>query len=152
MPIKASYGPPRTSRITAASYVAAAMFVVMLLAQLYAYEDFASVLSTVVPTNDSRAHQALAAAIVVAELVALPYLLRMYLSELMRVCSAAAALMVCGFWLITVLTNAHAQNIGVFSDVFSLPGGLLAAAWCFVLTGTVIAVVSADSRFRHVSP
>lgn len=152
MKVTPSYGPPRTKHIAALSYIVAAMVTIMLLAQLYAYEDFASILAAVVSTNDSRAHQAIAAVIVVSELVALPYLLRMYLSRLMRVVSAIAALGVSGFWLITALTNAHAQNIGLFADAVSLPGGLLAALWCLMLIGTVIAVVAADSRFRHVSP
>jgi len=152
MSVVATYGPPRSTRVVAASYVAAGMLIAMLLAQLYGYEGFATVLSTVVSSNDARAHQTLAAFIVIAELMALPYLLRMYVSPLLRKLSACLALIACGFWLLSALTNAHAQNSGLFSDTISLPGGLIAAVWCLLLSGTIITVIAADSRFRHVSP
>jgi hypothetical protein len=128
------------------------MLVIMLVTQLYGYEEFAAVLAGVLPSNDSRAHQALAAVIVVTELMALPYLLRMLMSRLLRVLSASLAFLVSGFWLLSALTNAHAQNSGLFAGTISLPGGLLAAFWSLGLTGLVVAVIIADSRFRHVSP
>lgn len=152
MSVQASYGPPRTRRTIAVSLTVSLMVIGMLLTQLYGYEAFAAILSSVVSTNDSRAHHALAAAIVMAELLALPYLLRMYMSRLFRVLSAGMGLFLAGFWLLVALTNAHASNIGLFSDTVSLPGGLLAALWCLLLTGSVVAIIAADSRFRHVSP
>lgn len=152
MAITASYGPARSGRIQAAAYVASFMLVLMLVAQLYGYEGFSLALSVVLHTNDFRAHQSLAAVIVVAELMALPYLLRMYMSKLMRVVSASSAMLIAAFWLLNALTNAHAQNSAVFSDTIAMPGGLLAALWNLVLTVCVVAVLAADSRFRNVSP
>ncbi len=145
----ASFGPPRSKRTTSLAYAAACMVVLMLIAQLFGYEDFANILSSVVQTNDSNLLTVTAGLLVIGELVALPYLLRMYLSLLMRVVSALCGFVVSGFWLLTSLTNAHVSNSGIFSSSLELPGGVFAAIWSAVMFGLVCAVIFADSRFRH---
>lgn len=125
------------------------MLVVMLVAQLFGYENFAGVLAGVLPFNDLAATAVVSAAIVLAELLALPYLLRTYISRLMRVLSALAGFVISGFWLLSALTNAHAANSGLFSTSLTLPGGLLSALWTIVLFAAISYIIFADSRFRH---
>lgn len=129
--------------------LAAAMVVAMLLAQLFGYEDFPTVLSALLPINDLALTTALGAGVVLAELLALPYLLGMYIGKLMRVFSAVLAGVISVFWLLLSLTNAHAINSGLFSTTLELPGGAVAGIWGMLLSGLYFLVVLADSRFRH---
>ena len=149
MKIRLTHGAPRSLRIQAVALVAAGMLVVMLVAQLFGYEDFAATLSGVLPINDLPLVKVLGGVLVLAELLALPYLLSMYISPLMRICSALLAVVVGSFWLFVALTNAHASNIGFFSTALKLPGGIVAAVWALMLFGAVFAVILHDSRFRH---
>jgi len=121
----------------------------MLTAQLFGYEDLAVILGTLLPFDGRAMDYVVASGLVITELLSLPYLLRMYISRLMRIVSAAAAAIVAGFWLLTSLTGAHALNSGLFSTTLELPGGLLAVFWSLVLSGLIAPVIVADSRFRH---
>lgn len=125
------------------------MIVTMLVAQLFHYEDFASTLAVVLPTHNQQLTEITAAAIVLAELLALPYLSGMYLSTLMRFLSASLGATVSLFWLLIALTNAHATNSALLSTTIQLPGGLVAVVWALLLVGFYIVVAAADSRFRH---
>ena len=149
MKIQPSHGVTRNKRTTVYALIGASMLVAMLAAQLFAYEDFAVVLSAIMPESDTRLHTVMASCIVFAELFALPYLLGMYLSKLMRLVSALLGFFIAGFWLFASLTNAHAGNSGLFSATFDVPGGLIAATWSIVLFGLICKVLFADSRFRH---
>lgn len=149
MKIVPSYGPARNPRTRVTAWVCAGLLVVMLVSQLFSYEDFASTLNILLPINEQPLIHLIAALAVVVELLALPYLLAMYLSRLLRVVSGSFAALAATFWLIVALTNAHAANSGLFSTTFVLPGGILAAIWTFVLFGTLAAVIYTDSKFRH---
>lgn len=122
----------------------------MLLSQLYGYEDFDIVVGTVTSFETLSDVMVASAAIVLAELIALPFLLGMYLSPLMRFVSAVLALGVSGFWLMVSLTNAHTSNIGLFSSVYEVPGGILPLLWSGLLFGLVAWLAVSDSKFRHV--
>lgn len=149
MNILPSYGPPRSRRTSALALTAAVMLVLMTLAQLYGYEDQPTIISTLMPFDDQPLSTVVAAMIVLAQLLSLPYLLGMYLSKLMRLFSAFVGLGVSAFWLFTALTNAHAQNAGLFSSTFELQGGITAALWTMALFACVTTVAAADSKFRH---
>ena len=101
MKIIGSHGPKRTKRTQAIALVVAALLTIMLVAQLFSYEDFAVTLSALMPYNDNSLLTITAAAVVIAELLALPYLLGMYISTLMRVMSATLAAAVGVFWMFT---------------------------------------------------
>ena len=152
MPIHPSYGVTRNRTTTTIALIGAAMIVLMLVAQLFGYEDFSIVLSDITAINDARSLSIISAAIVIAELLALPYLLAMYMSRLMRVVSALLAFGVSGFWLLSSLTNSHSENSALFSSTADLAGGLLAALWAFTLFACICRVIYSDSRFRHVAP
>jgi len=126
------------------------MMTVMLIAQLFGYEDFARLLSRLVGT-DMTTSTVFAGVVVLSELLALPYLLSMYVSRLFRCVSGLLAFVISGFWLFVALTNAHAANSGIFSVALELPGGLLAAIWSLLLFACVCYVLLADSRFRHAT-
>ncbi len=144
MKIVSSYGPKRTKRTHAAALVTAGILVVLLVSQLFGYEDFASVLGILMPYNDNSLLKVTAAAVVIAELLALPYLLGMYLSPLMRLVSAGFGAGVTVFWLFTCLTNSHATNSGLFSTSFELQGGIIATLLSLILFSCVVLVIRAD--------
>ncbi len=139
-----SIGPTRKQRTRAVALGVAAMIIIMLLTQLYGYEDFAATLSAVMPFNDAALLSITAAVIVVAELLTLPYLLGMYLSKLMRILSGCFAAGVSVFWLFTSLTNSHANNSALFSTTLELAGGIFAAAWALLLFSGIAIVIKAD--------
>lgn len=149
MTVKASYGVARNRATTGLALTATGMVVVMLLTQLFGYEDFAIILSNLLATNDARLLSVTAGAIVLAELMGLPFLLKMYMSTLLRILSAAFGFSVAGFWLLVSLTNAHAANSDLFSTTVTLPGGLVAVLWAGILFACICRVIYADSRFRH---
>ena len=146
--VHVSFGPVRRIRTTYIARGVAVLLLLMLLTQLFGYEGFSSLLAVLLPFNDQPLTDLLTAKLVVVELLALPYLLAMPLSRLMRglslLCGAAAIT----FWLFTSLTSAHAGNAALFSDTVSISGGLLPFLWCLVLAIGFGYVVSADLRSR----
>lgn len=151
MKIVPSYGPARNPRTRMAAWACAALITVMLVSQLFSYEDFPSTLDVILPINDQPLVHLLAALVVIAELFALPYLLSMYIAPLMRVVSAVFGVLATGFWLIVSLTSAHAANSGLFSTTLKIPGGVLAAVWSLAVFGLLASVIYVDSKFRHAS-
>ncbi len=149
MKIIGSYGTARTKSTKIIALLCVSMITVMLVAQLFKYEDFASVLSVVLPIMSYQAVEILAALLVILELLALPYLLGMYLSPLMRGISALAGGVVSTFWLIAALTSAHASNSALLSTFVQMPGGIMAVLWACALLGLLLSVVIIDTRFRH---
>lgn len=149
MSISLSYGPARSPSTKSVALITAGIMIVTLLAQLYGFDDFASTLAIVLPINDQQLIKITAALIVIVELLSLPYLLGMYMSSLMRIISASCGLGVCGFWLITALTNAHASNSALLSATVAIPGGILAVVWAGILMTLFLKVVLTDTRFRH---
>lgn len=150
MKVNPTYGVARSAKIRVASVVVAMMIIAMLLAQLYGYEAFAPLLAQLLGIELKVATVA-ASALVLIELLALPYLLSMYQSRVMRYVSASASLFISGFWLFSALTSAHAANSGLFSDTLTVSGGLGAALWTLAVTVLVCTVLAADSKFRHAT-
>ena len=127
------------------------MLVLMLLAQLFSFENLASVLTLVLSYNDQSLIKITTALLVTAELFALPYLLGMKLSKLMRIFSAFLGGCVLLFWLLVTLTNAHAANSAIFGDTLTLPGGIVAVAWSILLAGAYVYVVAHERRAKASS-
>jgi len=121
--------PPKakTNRIQALSLTLAVVFIGMAVAQLFTYEKFPDTIAGLwLPGGAAFAHL-LAALIVIFEVLALPYLLFMRLSPLMRAVSMVAGWLVIGAWLaITVwenLTTNAVGNSGLLGETVSLPVG-----------------------------
>lgn len=151
MHIIPSFGPARSLPVTVISLIASAMIACMLVAQLYGYEDFATELGVLLPFSDLVLLDLTAAGIVTLELFALPYLLGMYLSPLMRLFSGIAAAAVGLYWLFVAFTNAHASNSALFASTLEVAGGIIPALWSMLLVGLVLTVITQDSRFRHAT-
>ncbi len=128
------FGPARSARTMFVARMVAGLLILMLLAQLFGYESFASILAILMPFNDQQLTDILAAKVVIAELLALPYLLGMPLSRLMRGFSLLLGTGVVLFWLFTSLTSAHAGNAALFSDTLLIPGGILAFLFSALLS------------------
>ena len=136
----------RSNLYTGASVASAIMIVSMLVAQLYGYESFASTLLVVLPPTSVANMTLIAALIVLVELLALPYLLNMRLSYLMRILSAGCSISIALFWLMVALTNTHASNVAFFSDTVHFHGGVLAFVWSVFLIIAVGVTMQSDIR------
>jgi len=146
MPVESTIQPHVSRSVRVCALIGAGMLLLMLLTQLYSYEDFASVLTTILPFSDQPLSVISAALLVIVELFSLPYLLEMKLSRLMRVISQLFGLVVALFWLFTSLTSAHAANSALFSTTFDLPGGVLAVLWSMVLAVLTMYITYSNSR------
>ncbi|MEO5949988.1 MAG: hypothetical protein ABIQ04_00920 [Candidatus Saccharimonadales bacterium] len=118
---------PKTDSVRKISLLFAGILVVMAVAQLFTYEDFPSLIkSFLLPTGDRFAYL-LAALIVSFEVFAVPFLLGMSVSPLMRwlsmICSWAAA----GIWIFISLwlnfTNGIVTSAGLLGATVKLPSG-----------------------------
>lgn len=146
--VSVSFGPARRIRTTYIARGVGALLTIMLLCQLFGYESFSSLLAVVMPFNDQLLTDLLTAWLVFGELLALPYLLAMPLSRLMRILSVICGALVALFWVFTQLTSAHAGNAALFSDTLPLPGGLLALLYSLLLAAGFGYVLAADIRSR----
>lgn len=149
MNIVPTYGSPRSRSTKGFAWLAATMLIIMSLTQLYGFEDQPTILGVLLPFNDQPLATAVAALIVLAQILALPYLLGMYISRLMRLLCALACGFVSLLWLLLAFTSAHAENSGLFSTTADVGGGILPALWSLVLFACFVRVALADSKFRH---
>lgn len=137
MSVKATFPTPRPARVQYVAWAAAFMLVVMAVTQLFSFEDYPTVLSAVLPINDQSLIFIASAKIVIVEVFALPFLLGMRLSKLMRAISALLGVAISLFWFFITLTNAHTSNSGLLGDTVSLPGGIVAVLWSSLLLGSI---------------
>jgi hypothetical protein len=118
----------RTPSTRAISFIYAAIIVVMLVAQLFSFEEFIQHLITLdLPGGRPTAHF-VAAFTVAMELFALPFLLRMKTSPAFRYVSLAAGWIVAFIWIYIsswiLLTVPEASTIGFLGTVVdTTPGG-----------------------------
>jgi hypothetical protein len=138
--------PRRGPTATRIGRVCAVLTLLMLLSQLFGFESFHTILSAISASIDQRYNTVLAGWIVVLELIALPYLIGMPLSTLMRTFAILAGSMVSLFWLITQLTSAHTANSGLFSDTIVLQGGVIAVLYSLVVVILFTVVVVNDIK------
>lgn len=93
--------PPaaKNRMIEYAALVYAAILVVMVVAQLFKFEEFVPLIASFGLGGGEPRAMVIASVLVIAEVFALPFLLRMYLSPLMRTVSMALGWAVAGLWL-----------------------------------------------------
>jgi len=129
------------------AWVYAALLVIMLVAQLIAYEDFTPLISAnYLATSPYGGAAAISGLLVFAEVFALPFLLRMALSPLMRWFSMVCGLAVAGIWLkltigAVVSKNHFIDNYGLLGSKVPLHSGTVAIMISLVLL--VLAIWSA---------
>lgn len=120
----------------------AALFVVLVVPQLFTFERFAEVLQLQYASFASVA-PVLAACIVTLEVAAIPFLLAMPLSAAARVLSMAAGWLVAGAWFVLsviALLQGNKSTV-LLGATIELPGGWWTV--CFTLgLGVLVAWVS----------
>lgn len=133
---------PKTPRIVPVATLYAVILTVMAVSQLFYFEEFISLIGSFWLPVGRAGEYLLASSIVIVEVFALPFLLRMYLSPLMRVVS-----MICGWiaptiWLILcvwIQLQTHAlSNIGFLGEVVDIPPG-----WWSVVFSASLCVLAA---------
>jgi|GEM_PF-751813 len=144
MKVKAVFPIKRRSLPQKCTWIAAGMLVVMLVCQLFTFESFPALLATLTGVGEPYA-LLLATKIVLLELLAIPFLLEMKLSMLLRAVSAFAGILVSYFWLLLCLLTPNVTESGVFGATLSLGGGVLPICWTFLLAG-LLSYVLYNSR------
>lgn len=121
--------PPKDKQpyIKRLAWVLAGVFLVMAVAQLFAFEKFVPLVESFWLPGGKPIAYLVTAVIVISEVFALPYLLGMRLSVAMRWVSKAFAFVALGIWLfisiwLNVTVNA-VSNIGLLGTKLSLPVG-----------------------------
>lgn len=122
---------PETQKII---YVYALVLVVFVLCQLFTYDDFLRLIDSFWLPGGTPTANILGCIIVICELFALPFLLRMNLSPLMRVVSMVLGWIVPVIWLflslwINLTVNAI-SNIGYLGTVVQITPGW----WTFYIS------------------
>ena len=125
---------------------------VMVALQLFAFEDFIPIINDYVLPSGLTTPAFVAAVIVAVEVFALPFLLRMSLSPLMRwfslVCSVAVASAWVKLSLWALWNNNLLENSGMLGSKIAIPAGWLAVVLSFGLL--VLACVCVWGMWPHV--
>ena len=128
---------PKTRESEAAAYIYSAILIVMVLCQLFNFNDFLTLLESFWLPGGTTAAYLLGGAIVVSEVFALPFLLGMKLSPLMRIISMILGWIVPLKWLglalwLNLTVNA-VSNIGFLGTTFKIIPGWWAVTFCIGL-------------------
>lgn len=118
---------PKTTHIHSIGVFLAAILTLMVVAQLFTFEDFADVLAgTWLPLSMASA-QTIVAFVVTLEVLALPFLLHMRLSPLMRVLSMVSGWIVLVVWFgLSIWENilpSTISNAGFLGATATIPVG-----------------------------
>lgn len=114
--VVASYPKSRSRKVAILGLLAALPILILVLVQLFGFEELPGILGYFWGIDESVA-LLLAAILVVLEVFALPALLGMKLSPLMRRCSAIAGVVVAGYWIVAsfhIIFSSLARDSGVF--------------------------------------
>lgn len=110
-----------------AALLLAGILIIMLVGQLFTFEKFPTVLQSLGFFSSEESSRIVSSLIVIFELAALPFLLRMRLSPLARICSMTAGWSALLYWLLTsIFLNATlniSDNSGVLGDTIAIPVG-----------------------------
>lgn len=132
---------PRTGNAWLASLLLAAFFIIMVVGQLFTFEDFPGVLgATMLPGGETFAIMA-ATVVVTLEVLALPFLLRLRLSVAMRVVSMVVGWLALAIWFVISIGNVLSGSVvngGLLGATVPLPVGWWSVLFCIAL-GTLAA-------------
>jgi hypothetical protein len=128
LPTASAATKPRTKEAAQISTFFAILLVVMAVAQLFSFEDFPALFADFSLPGGEGFAGFVSAALVAAEVFALPFLLGMAISPAFRWFSMFCSWIVAGGWsaisLWVVLTQPQVENIGFLGTVAPLmPGG-----------------------------
>ena len=153
-----AYTPPKLKGLYPQLLVwfLALLLIVMVVAQLVDLQGFMAVLQTYKLPHSESSVQILAAVLVIAEVFALPFLLRMRLSWLMRwfslFCGWLAVLIWIGLVWWALGKYLAPANVGYFGSFINWPLGtaaLLYVAVLLVLMALVSRLLRHDFRRKH---
>ena len=137
--------PVKNRLIRGVSIALAAIFTAMVVAQLFTFEKFPEVIAVMGLPGDILVADLRAALIVVFEVFALPFLLSMRLSPLMRVISMVSGWIVAAAWLAVsirlVATGSDTDNGGLLGATVALAPGVWMIVGCTLLA-TLVGYVS----------
>jgi hypothetical protein len=132
---------PKTANVKQISTLYAAILTIFVVAQLFTFEDFITLIQSYSLSGGLTFAYFLSSFIVVIEIFALPFLLRMRVSPLFRsmsmVCGwlAAALWLKLGLWL--VFTDNTVNNVGFLGTVVQLTPG-----WWNVLFSLALGILA----------
>lgn len=133
---------PKTRAAWIAALIYAGILVVMAVAQLFKFEEFLILVKSFGLTGGDPMAVAIVSILVTAEVAALPFLLRMYLSPLMRIVSMLLGWVVAGIWLYLMVALSFSVNAvsdsGFLGTALEVPFGWWSVVFALglaVLTG-----------------
>ena len=135
-------GKPESERAAQAALLLAILLTIMAVGQLYEFEKFIPLIESFGAPGGHGGATLLAGMIVTSEVFALPFLLRMQTSPLMRVMSMLFGWLVISIWVVltmwlSVTANA-VTNIGLFGTKVDIPAG-----WWAVCYSTALGILAA---------
>jgi len=137
---------PKTPNVRIVSLLLAAILMIMVVAQLFSFEDYSDVLVSSLRLLEAPA-LIMSAIIVILEIAALPFLFSMRLSALGRLVSMLSGwLVVSGWFLITIYTNVtmgSVSNSGVLGATIPIPSGWWTA---FFFAGVMVLMIWSSWR------
>lgn len=128
---------PRTESAKIAAWIYAAVLVVMAVGQLFSFEKFIPLIEDYWLPGGHGTATLVAGLIAVCEVVALPFLLRMPLSPLMRWLSLACGIVVAITWtvlgIVAVASDGSMANSGILGTKVAVPFGWAQLVWALML-------------------
>ncbi|RYX78699.1 hypothetical protein EON76_03205 [bacterium] len=130
-------GKPESERAAQAALLLAILLIIMAVGQLYEFEKFIPLIESFETSVGHGGATLLAGVIVTSEVFALPFLLRMQTSPLMRVTSMLLGWLVVAIWIALTLWLSVAANsvtnIGLFGTKVDIPASWWAVCYSIAL-------------------
>lgn len=140
---------PRSKTAVRVAWVYAAILVIMLIGQLFAFEKFIPLIQDYWLPGGYGTAVLIACCIAVAEVFALPYLLRMPLSPLMRECSRVLSVIVPTTWVVLAV---HYFAAGGVLENAGILGAKVTISPLLQLVGSLVLLVFAIVVIRGFRP
>ena len=122
---------PKSKDVTRMSIFYAGLLTVMAVAQLFTFEEFLELFESLELPGAETTGYLLASLIVVTEIFAIPFLLRMSLSPAFRWLSMLSGFFAAGLWLFTtcwmIFSGVEVETVGFLGTVVDMMPGLWAA-------------------------
>lgn len=126
-----------SNRAVQVALLLAVLLVIMSVGQLYEFEKFIPLIEGFGVVGGHKTATLIAGLIVVSEVLALPFLLRMQVSPLMRVFSMILGWLAVMIWIVITLwlatTINTVTNVGLFGTKVDIPAGWWAACYSVAL-------------------
>ena len=130
---------PKNKVVEYGALAFAGLLVVMVVAQLFKFEEMVPLVESFNLGGGEARATLIVSVLVAAEVFALPFLLRMYVSPLMRIMSMVLGWIVAAIWLylmIGVAMTVHAvSDSGFLGTAVTVPFGWWSVGFALVLTG-----------------